>query len=87
MPFSFESFGKIPEGGRSLYFSLHGGGGAPPAINDRQWENQQRLYQLEEGIYLDDRQFTDNLLGNVLAVATTAGADAASRHRRAGWCR
>ena len=28
MPFFYKTFGKKPEGGRSLYISLHGGGGA-----------------------------------------------------------
>lgn len=38
---------------------MHGGGGAPKAVNDRQWENQKRLYQLNEGIYLVPRAPTD----------------------------
>ncbi len=28
---------EVPEGGRSLYISLHGGGGAPARVNDGQW--------------------------------------------------
>lgn len=59
MPFAFKTFGKKPEGGRSLWISMHGGGGAPKRVNDRQWENQKKLYTLEEGIYLAPRAPTD----------------------------
>jgi poly(3-hydroxybutyrate) depolymerase len=59
MPFSFKTFGKKPAGGHSLYLSLHGGGGAPKRVNDAQWENQKKLYTVEEGIYLAPRAPTD----------------------------
>jgi hypothetical protein len=59
MPFYFDTFGKKPEGGRSLWISLHGGGGAPKQINDSQWENQKKLYKVEEGIYLAPRAPTN----------------------------
>ncbi|MEO1614836.1 MAG: transglutaminase domain-containing protein [Planctomycetota bacterium] len=59
MPFDYKVFGEKPEGGRSLYISMHGGGGAPKAVNDRQWENQKRLYQPEEGVYVAPRAPTD----------------------------
>jgi hypothetical protein len=59
MPFYFDTFGKKPEGGRSLWISLHGGGGAPKQINDSQWENQKKLYKIEEGIYLAPRAPTN----------------------------
>ncbi|MHB1422118.1 MAG: alpha/beta hydrolase [Gemmataceae bacterium] len=59
MPFFFKVFGKKPEGGHSLWISLHGGGGAPKRVNDQQWENQKRLYTLAEGIYLAPRAPTD----------------------------
>lgn len=52
-------FGKAPDGGRSLWISLHGGGGAPAALNDQQWRNQVGLYQPEEGIYVAPRAPTD----------------------------
>lgn len=52
---SFRTFGKAPPAGHSLWISLHGGGGAPPALNDGQWENQKRLYTLDEGIYCAPR--------------------------------
>ncbi|MDB5313682.1 MAG: hypothetical protein JWO38_7884 [Gemmataceae bacterium] len=59
MPFFMKAFGKKPAGGRSLWVSLHGGGGAPKAVNDGQWENQKGLYQLEEGLYLAPRAPTN----------------------------
>ena len=40
MPFYYKVFGEKPESGRSLFISMHGGGGAPPRVNDSQWENQ-----------------------------------------------
>ena len=60
MPFWYAVHGDPPEGeGRSLYISMHGGGGAPPAVNDQQWENQKRLYKPAEGVYLAPRAPTD----------------------------
>ena len=52
-------FGEKPADGRSLYISLHGGGGGPSAMNDSQWENQKKLYQPAEGVYLCPRGITD----------------------------
>lgn len=54
-----KSFGHAAHGERSLWISMHGGGNAPPAINDQQWQNQIRLYQPQEGIYLAPRAPTD----------------------------
>ena len=59
MPFWYKTFGQSPAGGRSLYISLHGGGGAPAAVNDQQWENQKRLYTPKEGVYLVPRAPTN----------------------------
>lgn len=59
MPFWYRVFGDVPVGGRSLYISMHGGGGAPAAVNDQQYENQKRLYKPEEGIYLVPRAPTN----------------------------
>lgn len=53
------SFGQAPAGGASLWISLHGGGGAPAKVNDGQWQNQIRLYEPEEGIYVAPRAPTD----------------------------
>ena len=59
MPFWFKAYGDAPETGRSLFISMHGGGGAPKRVNDRQWENQKRLYEPKEGIYVAPRAPTD----------------------------
>jgi len=59
MPFWYAVYGDAPTGGRSLYISMHGGGGAPKEINDRQWENQKKLYTPEEGVYVAPRAPTD----------------------------
>ena len=59
MKFSYKIFGDAPFGKRSLYISLHGGGNAPAAVNDQQWQNQKRLYAPEEGVYLVPRAPTN----------------------------
>lgn len=81
MPFWFEASGTPAATGRSLWISLHGGGGAPQEVNDQQWENQKRLYRPEEGMYLAPRaptntwnlwhqghidQFFDRLIENLI---------------------
>ena len=58
--FNFITFGEKPKDGRSLYISMHGGGGAPARVNDQQWRNQLRLYQPDEGIYLAPRAPTNS---------------------------
>jgi poly(3-hydroxybutyrate) depolymerase len=55
MRYTRRVFGEKPEKGWSLVLSLHGGGAAAPSVNDQQWENQQRLYTLDEGIYVVPR--------------------------------
>ena len=59
MPFWYRTFGELPASGRRLFISMHGGGGAPAAVNDQQYENQKRLYQPAEGIYLVPRAATN----------------------------
>ncbi len=59
MPWLEKTFGTPPEGGASLWISMHGGGNAPAALNDSQWKNQIRLYQPAEGIYLAPRAPTN----------------------------
>ena len=59
MPFYYSVSGDKPKDGRSLYISLHGGGGAPKHVNDGQWQNQRRLYRVAEGVYLAPRAPTD----------------------------
>ena len=48
-------FGMVPNNGRSLYISLHGGGECPKEVNDEQWMNQIYLYQPDEGVYVAPR--------------------------------
>lgn len=55
MPFAYKIFGEKPKEGRSLFLSMHGGGGAPARVNDQQYENQKGLYSPEEGVYLAPR--------------------------------
>lgn len=52
-------FGDAPEGSRSLWISMHGGGGAPKEVNDQQWQNQIKLYEPAEGFYVAPRAPTD----------------------------
>lgn len=59
MPFFTKTFGEKPATGRSLWISMHGGGGAPARVNDSQYENQKKLYQPAEGIYLAPRAPTN----------------------------
>jgi predicted esterase len=54
-----KTFGDAPADGRSLWISMHGGGEAPERVNTQQWQNQIRLYQPEEGIYIAPRAPTD----------------------------
>ncbi|MCP5537199.1 MAG: alpha/beta hydrolase [Akkermansiaceae bacterium] len=59
LKYEYKTFGDKPSDGHSLYISMHGGGGAPPQVNDGQWKNQINLYQPAEGIYLAPRAPTD----------------------------
>jgi transglutaminase-like putative cysteine protease len=54
-----KEFGSVPEAGRSLWISMHGGGGAPKEVNDQQWQNQIGLYEPAEGIYIAPRAPSD----------------------------
>ena len=54
------TFGEPPADGHSLWISMHGGGGAPARVNDQQWQNQIRLYQPKEGIYVAPRAPTNS---------------------------
>jgi hypothetical protein len=55
-----KTFGTKPRDGWNLYLSLHGGGGAPARVNDQQWENQTKLYQPPDSVYIAPRAPTDN---------------------------
>jgi hypothetical protein len=62
LKFEIVTFGTKPPAGHSLFLSMHGGGNAPPEVNDRQWANQVRLgekYQVKEGVYVAPRAPTD----------------------------
>lgn len=59
MPFWYAVNGDKPAGGYPMYISMHGGGGAPSEVNDKQWENQKKLYGTVEGIYWVPRAPTD----------------------------
>jgi len=60
MPFDYSVAGDKPANGRSLYITLHGGGGTTKRVNDSQWEIHKRLYRLTEGILLAPRAPTDS---------------------------
>jgi hypothetical protein len=53
-------FGNKPPGGWNLFISLHGGGNAPPALNDSQWKNQIRLYSPPDSIVVAPRAPTND---------------------------
>lgn len=55
MKFDYRVFGELPEDGRSLFISMHGGGNTPEALNTQQWKNQIRLYEPREGVYVAPR--------------------------------
>ena len=55
MKFDYRVFGEKPADGRCLYISMHGGGNAPEALNTQQWQNQIRLYEPAEGVYVAPR--------------------------------
>ncbi len=59
MPFWYAVYGDKPKSGRSMFISMHGGGGAPKEVNDGQWENQKKLYKPAEGVYIAPRAPTD----------------------------
>ena len=59
MPLWWKYFGSKPADGRSLYISLHGGGGTTASENNGQWNNQKKLYQPAEGVYLCPRAITN----------------------------
>lgn len=55
LKYDYKIFGDKPEDGSSLFISMHGGGGTAARVNDQQWQNQKRLYEPEEGVYLAPR--------------------------------
>ena len=59
MRFMAREIGDAPANGRPLVISLHGGGSAPAAVNDGQWQNQIRLYDPEGSLYIAPRAPTN----------------------------
>ncbi len=59
MKFHYGVIGERPIDGRAMYISMHGGGGTTAAINDKQWDNQKRLYTPAEGVYFVPRAATN----------------------------
>lgn len=65
MKYFMDTYGAEPEGGHSLWISLHGGGNCTTAENDGQWWNQQYMYQTAspaqptEGIYVSPRAYKE----------------------------
>ncbi|MFI3267391.1 MAG: alpha/beta hydrolase [Rikenellaceae bacterium] len=60
MKFFYKIFGEMPEDGRAMYITMHGGGGTKPEANDKQWENQKKLYTPQEGVYFVPRSPTNS---------------------------
>ena len=59
MKFDIKVFGDEPADGRAMYISMHGGGGTTQELNDKQWDNQKRLYTPAEGVYFVPRAPTN----------------------------
>ncbi len=53
-------FGHRPAGGWNLFISMHGGGNAPAAVNDSQWQNQIRLYSPPDSLVVAPRAPTND---------------------------
>jgi hypothetical protein len=54
-----KNFGDKPKDGWNLFISMHGGGNADPAVNDEQWQNQIKLYQPANSLYVCPRAPTN----------------------------
>lgn len=66
LKFEVNTYGNQPKEGRSLYISMHGGGGAAAYINDGQWKNQIAMtsnspeyYHIKEGVVVVPRAPVD----------------------------
>lgn len=55
MPVWKHIYGNAPMGERSMFISMHGGGGTYHWVNDQQWDNQKHLYRPQEGLYVAPR--------------------------------
>ena len=55
-----KTFGEKPKSGWNLFISMHGGGSDPTGqINDSQWQNQIKLYQPKNSLYIAPRAPTN----------------------------
>ncbi len=61
MRYHFGVVGQPGPAGYPLYIALHGGGSAPPYVNDNQWEHMRTYYKssLKSGIYVAPRAISD----------------------------
>ena len=59
MKFDLKFFGDKPISGWKLYFQLHGGGGVPDSINEKEWIRNQTLHKVKDGIILIPRSPTN----------------------------
>ncbi len=61
MRFEYFTIGSKPKTGYPLYIALHGGGGAPPRVNDAQWKHMTAYYRdsMRNGIYAAPRGIGD----------------------------
>ncbi len=49
-PYTVKRVGKMPKGGWPLFIAMHGGGGAPKAVNDSQWEIMKKYYRDQDSV-------------------------------------
>lgn len=59
MKFKHKFVGEKPKDGWELWINMHGGGGAPAEVNDRQWSNQVNLYSPDGALVIAPRAPTD----------------------------
>jgi len=61
MKYTLTVKGEKPKEGFPLYITLHGGGGAPQAVNDNQWQQMGHYYlqSVKTGVYVATRGIRD----------------------------
>jgi predicted esterase len=61
MRYAAFTIGEAPAHGYPLYIALHGGGSAPPSLNDSQWDHMKRYYRdsVQQGVYVAPRGISD----------------------------
>ncbi len=59
MKFHYDVYKLESQNDRSLFISMHGGGGVAAEVNEQQWKNQWTLYKPAEGVYLSPRSSTN----------------------------